>query len=276
MVGRDARTSAAIVAAASIAAFCLASISSSTSTIGSSGPGGAAADADSDSDSDSSFAFSPSLSPLFPGLCTVMVIGLAHPSSFRPLSIAIAAAASSALPMDSTAVGDAPFANHSLTRATSPKGLKIFAVDSASKPLGASLTWMDTRFAKAARRASRSFIFCAHSACFASQALRFSMRSSRAALRSAYCASLCSLDIATETSSGSVAGPTPSPPSLTPLSCAIAASASARVAKRTRPVGAGRPAVGSAATNLVDRTSPCWRKRFASFAAEKSGGRFLT
>lgn len=115
-----------------------------------------------------------------------MVIGLAHPSSFRPLSIAIAAAASSALPMDSTAVGDAPFANHSLTRATSPKGLKIFAVDSASKPLGASLTWMDTRFAKAARRASRSFIFCAHSACFASQALRFSMRSSRAALRSAY------------------------------------------------------------------------------------------
>ena len=115
-----------------------------------------------------------------------MVIGLAHPSSFRPLSIAIAAAASSAEPMDSTAVGDAPFANHSLTRATSPKGLKIFAVDSASNPLGASLTWMDTRFAKAARRAARSFIFCAHSACFASHARRFSMRSSRAALRSAY------------------------------------------------------------------------------------------
>ena len=71
---------------------------------------------------------------------TVIVMGLTHPSSFRPPSIAIAAAACSAVPIESTAEGLGPLAYHSLTLATSPKGAKILAIFSASKPLGAFLT----------------------------------------------------------------------------------------------------------------------------------------
>ena len=135
--------------AASIAALCLASISSSTSITGSLTTSGSGSDSDSeesedsesseseDSSADSEEAFAPLPREL---RATVIVMGLRHPSSFRPPSIAIAAAACSAVPIESTAEGLGPLAYHSLTLATSPNGAKIFATFSASKPLGAPLT----------------------------------------------------------------------------------------------------------------------------------------
>ena len=79
--------------------------------------------------------------------------------------------------------------------------------------------------------------------------------------------------MATLTSSGAVAGPAPSPPSLTPCSAATALDASSLDANRTKPYGAPRSVPRS---YLVERTSPCSRKSLASFSALKSGGRFLT